>query len=177
MHNHHARHIIDNVARYDGVQQLVRWDRRGAFINSTEEYIITITNYTDVRKFGIPEFVVHPEQNKCDIYGGDAFYPWNFGGADQPFTRDIHVAGRTVHEFRNEASQITWQAVAIESKSGASFCLPVSVEMTLSDSITSFEAEAVNAFEPGVFIPPSICKAPSADNIKRCSGAHGHNHH
>lgn len=163
------------MVRYDGVQQLVRWDRRGALVNSTADYISTITNYTDVRKYGIPEFVIHPEQKKCDIYGADAFYPWSFGGRDQPFLRNISVAGHTVHEFRNAGSRTTWQAVEVVLQSGAAFCLPVSVEMALSDSMTSFQAEAVDAFEPGVFVPPSFCKAPSIDTVKHCSEMHSHN--
>ncbi len=81
-----------------------------------------------------------------------------------------------MHQFRNAASGITWQAVEVISKGGAAFCLPLSVEMALSDSMTSFQAGTVNEFEPGVFVPPSICKAPSAENIKRCSSMHGHPH-
>jgi hypothetical protein len=161
---------------YDGAQQVVRWDRRGAIVNGTMDYISTITNYSDVRSFGIPEFVIHPEQNKCDVYGGDAFYSWSFGGSDQPFLRNFSVAGRTVHEFYNPDSGITWQAVEVASESGATFCLPFSTEMAHSDSLTVFQAETVNAFEPSIFVPPSFCKSPSAENIIRCSGKHGHKH-
>ncbi len=159
---------------YDGVQQLVRWDRKGAIVNGTQDAVITITNYSDVRKYGIPEFVIFPEQNKCDIYGGDAFYPWSYGGSDQPFLRNVSIGGRTVHEFHNAGSGMTWQAVEVAAESGATFCLPFSVEMTLSDSATAFQAEPVNAFEPTVFVPPSYCKAPSVDTVKRCSDMHGH---
>ena len=168
---------VEHEIWYDGVQQLVRWDRRGSIVNGTADAISTITNYSDVRKFGVPEFVIHPEQSKCDIYGADAFYPWTYGGSDQPFVRNISVAGRTVHVFNNPTSGITWQAVEVASQGGAAFCLPFSVEMALSDSITTFQAETVNAFEHGVFVPPSFCKAPSAENIKRCSEMHGHIHH
>jgi hypothetical protein len=158
---------------YDGIQQLVRWDRKGSIVNSTIDSVTTITNYSDVRKFGIPEFVIHPDQKACDIYGADSFYSWSFGGKDQPFLRNVSFAGHNVHVFYNDASRITWQAIEIVSESGASFCLPLSVEMALSDSATAFSAEPVNAFDPSVFVPPSYCKPPSADNIKRCSGMHG----
>jgi hypothetical protein len=165
------------LSRYDGVQKLVRWDRRGAIVNSTDDYIVTITNYSDVRKFGIPEFVVHPEQKKCDIYGGDAFYPWSYGGSDQPFLRNVSVAGRTVHVFQNPDSGITWQAIEVASESGAVYCLPLSTEMALSDRATEFQAEPVSAFEPDVFVPPSYCKSPSADTVIRCSSMHRHQRH
>jgi hypothetical protein len=162
---------------YDGVRQLVRWDRRGSIVNGTADAISTITNYSDVRKFGVPEFVIHPEHSKCDIYGADAFYPWTYGGSDQPFVRNVSVAGRTVHVFNNPTSGMTWQAVQVLSESGAAFCLPLSVEMALGDSATEFLAEPVNAFDAKIFTPPAYCKAPSHETVMRCSDMHRHIHH
>ncbi len=85
-----------SVARGPQDLQMVRWDRDGYLESPSERSrLILITNYTDLAA-GPPEYVYYPQQNKCLVYGADAFYPWCFGqGTGQTYAGQFQV-GRTL---------------------------------------------------------------------------------
>ena len=144
--------LVQHHIYYDAVNKLVRWEQFGALESPALLQRITIANYTLSKAGYYAEYVVYPQELKCELYGADTFYPWCYGeGYGRPLVQqNLTLGNTTLNVWGNADVGFMWTSTVHE-------CLPFSA--LHQGTSLQFTDVRVGSISPQVFGPPTYCNA------------------
>ena len=151
--------VMDHQIAYDTIASMVKWTRTNTHYGGT----YTVTDYwnTTLLPAGYtPQWIVGlAGENTCSMYGGDAFFPWQFGIQNgNGFTGNTTSSKGTIMNFWVESIGMTLTAIV---EPGQATCLPET--WSLGGNVIKMNAVEVDGFPASTFTLPSACKQKRPD--------------
>ena len=151
--------IMSHSIAYDTVASMIRWDRN----NSAFGGMYAMTDYWNLTMLSAgytPQYIAGLKgPNTCSLYGGDAFFPWQYGAQNgMKWLFNETYNGETFMHFKIATNGMWLQAKAA---SGSSTCLPVS--WSIGQNRIDLKAHAVTSIPAGTFTLPTACSQQAPD--------------
>ena len=159
--------VMSHQIVYDTFVSMVRWTRTNTNFGGT--YMMTDYWNTTLLAAGYtPQWIVGLSgPNTCSMYGGDAFFPWQFGAQNgMKFTGNTSDFSNTIMNFEIPANGMKLSAVV---QPGKSTCLPRT--WSLGENIVRMNAQEATSFPASTFVLPPACTQQRPD-----AGCWAHRH-